>query len=64
MAKRNNMIILTPNEIQSLLEFCSRHLDNIITLEQDTLRSTTIISVTEDNEIITEDITDFDSWNL
>lgn len=64
MAKRNNMIILTPNEIQSLLEFCSRHLDNIITLEQDALRSTTTISVTEDNEIIEEDITDFDSWNL
>ena len=64
MAKRNNMIILTPNGIQSLLEFCSRHLDNIITLEQDALRSTTTISVTEDNEIIKEDITDFDSWNL
>lgn len=65
MAKRKNIVVLTPNELQSLLEFCSQHLDNNITIEQDNvggIGTSTTVSVTEDNEVISQDITDLDSW--
>lgn len=65
MAKKVNKVILTPNEIESLLEVCSQHLDTNVTIEQDNVggigTSTTVI-VVEDGEIISQDITDIDSW--
>lgn len=66
MAKKNNrVVILTPNEIQSLLEFCRDHLDSNVTIEQNSssgIGPTTMVSVVEDNDVIITNITDYDSW--
>ncbi len=64
MAKRNR-VILTPDEIQSLLDFCRLHLDCNVTIEQENvggIGTSTIVSVTEDNEVITSDITDLNLY--